>query len=243
MNRTLGILALLAALVTASGDTLHLRNGYSVEGSFMGATAREVKFRGPDGVVKGFPVSNIEAVEFSAPPPPPPKTPTARPNVTIPAGTTFTVAMIDSIDSTKTAPGQRFRASIDDPIVLGNQVIIPRGANCTVQTVQVQQNKELAIKLYDVTVDGKPFDVAASYAQLQAEGTSKTKKGVRRAAAIGGLGAAIGGIAGGGKGAAIGAVSGVGLGAISGAMAQGKTLKVPAETRLTFQLSAPLPLS
>ena len=85
--------------------------------------------------------------------------------------------------------------------------------------------------------------MAANYAQLQAQGSSKTQKGVKRSVLIGGAGAAIGGIAGGGKGAAIGAASGVGLGAISGAMAQGKTLKVPAETRLIFQLRAPLPIS
>ncbi len=160
----------------------------------------------------------------------------------IPAGTIFTVRMIDNIDSTKTGPGERFRASIDDPIVVGNNVAIPRGATCTVQVVQVQGNKQLAIKLYDVTVGGRPYDVAGSYAQLQAEGKSKTQKGVRRAAGLGGAGAVIGGLAGGGKGAAIGAISGVGLGAISGAMAQGKTLQVPAETRLSFELRAPLPL-
>jgi hypothetical protein len=112
-----------------------------------------------------------------------------------------------------------------------------------VQIAQVSANKEMAIKLYDVTVGGKPYDVATSYAQLEAQGTSKTKKGVRRSAVLGGLGAAIGGIAGGGSAAAIGAVSGVGLGAISGAMAKGKTLQVPAETRLSFQLGAALPLS
>ena len=163
--------------------------------------------------------------------------------VVVPAGTMLTVRMTDSIDSTKTAPGERFRASIDDPVVVGNQVVIPRGADCTVQVVQVQENKQLAIKLYDVTVKGKPHDVAANYAQLEAQGTSKTKKGVKRGALLGGAGAAIGGIAGGGKGAAIGAVSGVGLGAITAAAAQGKTLKVPAETRLNFELRAPLPIS
>ncbi|MBV8809907.1 MAG: hypothetical protein JO033_14645 [Acidobacteriaceae bacterium] len=161
----------------------------------------------------------------------------------VPTGTILTVRMIDNIDSTKTAPSERFRASIDDPVVVNNQVVIPRGAECTVQVVTVQENKQLAIKLYDVTVGGKPHDVAANYAQLEAQGSSKTSKGAKRGALLGGAGAAIGGIAGGGKGAAIGAVSGVGLGAISGAMAQGKTLKVPAETRLNFALRAPLPIS
>jgi hypothetical protein len=138
----------------------------------------------------------------------------------------LTVRMIDNIDSTKTGAGERFRASIDDPVVVGNQVVIPRGAECTVQVVQVQENKQLALKLYDVTVKGKPYDVAANYAQLEAQGTSKTKKGVKRGALLGGAGAAIGGIAGGGKGAAIGVASGVGLGAITAAAAQAKRSKL-----------------
>jgi hypothetical protein len=240
MNRTLGIFTLLASLGSASADMLYLRNGPKLEGSFRGATVREVKFKGTDGVTKQYPISDIEALEFSEPPPN-----AANPGstVVVPAGTIITVRTIDNIDSTQTSAGQRFRASIDDPVVVGNQVIIPRGADCTVQVAQVQENKELAVKLYDVTIGGKPYDVAANYAQLEAQGTSKTKKGVRRGALLGGLGAAVGGIAGGGTGAAIGAVSGVGLGAISGAMAKGKTLKVPAETRLTFQLRSPLPLS
>ena len=161
----------------------------------------------------------------------------------IPAGTIITVRTIDNIDSEQTSPGKKYRASVDDPVVIGNQVIIPRGADCTIVIDKVQENKELAIKLYDVTVEGKRYDVAANYAQIQAEGTSKTKKGVRRSVVLGGLGAAIGGIAGGGSAAAIGAVSGAGLGAISATMAKGKTLKVPAETSLTFQLRSALPLS
>jgi len=240
MNRTLGIVTLLASLGGAWADTLYIRNAASVEGVFMGGSSREVRFKGPDGVTKGYAISNVEALEFSEPPPPKPAKQAS--NVVIPAGTIITVRTIDGIDSTKTGLGQRFQASIDDPVVVNNQVIIPRGANCTVQVVQVQENKELALKLYNVTVGGKAYDVAANYAQLEAQGTSKTKKGVRRGAVLGGLGAAIGGIAGGGSGAAIGAVSGVGLGAISGAMAKGKTLNVPAETRLTFQLRSALPL-
>ena len=106
----------------------------------------------------------------------------------------------------------------------------------------MEENKELAIKLYDITVGGRAFDVVSNYAQLQAEGKSKGRKAGRRGLALGGIGAGIGAIAGGGEGAAIGAIAGAGLGAISGAAAKGKTLQVPSETRLTFQLRAPLPL-
>jgi hypothetical protein len=37
--------------------------------------------------------------------------------------------MIDSIDADITGAGERFRASIDDPVVVDGKVAIPRGAN------------------------------------------------------------------------------------------------------------------
>src|SRR5262245_55652053 len=143
MNRTLGIVTLLASLVSANADTLYLRNGAKVEGTFLGATGSQVKFKGADGSTQGYAKADVEGLELSEPPPKP-----ANPASTlvIPAGTIITVRTIDDIDSTKTSAGQRFRASIDDPVVVGNQVIIPRGADCTVQIAQVQENKELALK-------------------------------------------------------------------------------------------------
>ena len=163
--------------------------------------------------------------------------------ITIPAGSPVTVRLIDSIDSQQTAIGEPFRASIDDPIVVGNRVVIPRGTPCTVQVMQVEQNKELAIRLYNVTLNGEQYDVASSYAMLHGQGKSKAKKARRRGLLGGGLGAGIGAIAGGGSGAAIGALVGGGLGAISGSAAKGKHLYVPSETRLQFQLRENLPVN
>src|SRR6185437_16371923 len=135
------------------------------EGLFMGASSREIQFKGPDGVTKRYAVSNVQGLEFSEPPPPPPKAAKPRSTVVIPAGTTISVRTIDNIDSAQTSAGQLFRASIDDPVVVGDQVIIPRGANCTVQVVQVQENKEMALKLHNIAAGGKLYDVAADYAQ------------------------------------------------------------------------------
>ena len=70
-------------------------------------------------------------------------------------------------------------------------------------------------------------------------------RGKRTAAAAGGgavVGAIIGAIAGGGKGAAIGAAAGAGAGAGVQVLTRGRTLKVPAETVLQFQLQKPLTL-
>jgi hypothetical protein len=240
---------LLAAVATLSGDTIHLTNGQQLNGMYLGGTAQEVKFMGPDRQPKSYAITSIAAIEFGTPepapaPPPPParSAPPAAVSATIPAGTPITVRMIDAIDSTKTAIGERFRATIDDPIVMGDHVIIQRGATCTVQIMQVQENKELAVKLYDITHGGKAYDAVSNYAQLEGQGTSKGKKAARRGAVLGGTGALIGGLAGGGRGAAIGAVAGAGVGAISGAAAKGKSLYIPPETRLMFELRAPLPL-
>jgi hypothetical protein len=159
---------------------------------------------------------------------------------TLPAGTEIVVRLIDGIDSTKTGAGERFRASIDDPVILGDRVVIPRNADATVQIIKADKSSELSIKLYDVTVNGRIIDVVSNYAQVQAPG--KGSKYAKRSVGLGALGAAVGGIAGGGKGAAIGAVSGAGLGAATVA-ASGSKVQLPTETRLSFQLRAPLPLN
>src|SRR5690242_5787488 len=117
MNRTLGIVTLFASLVSASADTLYLRNGPTMEGSFMGATTQDVKFKGRDGAMKTYSIANVEAVEVGLPPPTPAK---SKSKVVIPAGTVITVRAIDNIDSTQTKAGAKYRASIDDPVVVGN---------------------------------------------------------------------------------------------------------------------------
>jgi fermentation-respiration switch protein FrsA (DUF1100 family) len=150
--------------------------------------------------------------------------------------------MIDGIDSAVTGAGQHYRASIDDPVAIGDQVAIPRGANCTVQVVKVQGTNEMALKLHDISIGGRVYDTATDYAQLKAEGSSKKSKAVKRGVGLGALGAGVGALAGGGKGAGIGAAIGGGVGAISAAAAKGPHLKVPAETRLTFALKSPLPM-
>jgi len=164
------------------------------------------------------------------------------PKVTVPTGTQITVRMIDNVDSAATGSGQMYRASIDDPVAIGDQFAIPRGANCTVQVVKVKGTNEMALKLHDISIGGKVYDTSTDYAQLKAEGSSKKSKAVKRGVGLGALGAGVGALAGGGKGAGIGAAVGGGVGAISAAAAKGPHLKIPAESRLTFALKSPLPM-
>jgi hypothetical protein len=175
------------------------------------------------------------------PPPPPPPQPIT---VTIPDGTVVNIRTIDAIDSSTASAGQSFRGSLDAPIVVNDQVVLPKGLNANLKIVQAESagkfkgTSELTVSLDSVTYQGKTYTFASS--DVQQKGASRGK---RSAEVIGGgavLGAIIGGIAGGGKGAAIGSAVGAGGGTAVQAATHGKQVKIPSETKLDFTLHAPI---
>lgn len=244
------VVLLLSGTNVAEADTLRLLNGSAIQGTLLGADPRQIRFMSSSGSVRAYPVTAVAAIEFGAPAAqsvaapastalaPRPAAAPGAPGVIVPAGTKFTVRLIDAVDSTKTAVGERFRASIDDPIVVSNQVAIPRGADALVQLVQAEGSNEVFLKLYSVTVAGNAYDVVSDYAQFKKK--SRRRKRARRAVGLGAIGAGIGAIADGGSGAAIGGAAGAGLGAISAGKVK---IQLPPETRVSFDLRAPLPLT
>ena len=173
------------------------------------------------------------------PPPPPPPQPIT---VTIPEGTVITVRTIDAIDSATNSTGQSFRASLDNPVVVDDRTVLPKGLNAYLKLVEASSagkfkgRSELTVSLDSVTYQGRTYTFATS--DVQQKGGSRGK---RSAEVIGGgaaLGAIIGAIAGGGKGAAIGAAAGGAGGTAVQAMTKGEQVKIPAETRLEFTLHA-----
>lgn len=272
MAATLGLL-LTSSLLTA--DTLRLKNGSQVSGTYLGGDTRQVKFLGADGNMTSYNVSDISGIDFTAgqpaasvapattapaastssaavapaPAPTASRSVTAAPSLasaTVPAGTIVTVRMIDSIDTDITGAGERFRASIDDPVVVDGKVVIPRNSDATVQVMRVEQSgkisgsDEIALKLYNVMINGTPYELATEYAEVKGEGQGR--RTAKTTAVTTGVGAVLGGIIGGGKGAAIGAGAGAATG-VAVSAARGKTLRIPSETRLDFELRAPLPVN
>ncbi|MCY4587069.1 MAG: hypothetical protein OXB98_13620 [Bryobacterales bacterium] len=254
MKRIVCLVSACAFLLTAValGDELRLRNGAVITGSYVGGDTRSVRFIGPDGNVQTYSVDDVASIHFvttatSLAPAAPSESRTApsKPTFTVPAGTVITVRMIDSIDADITGAGERFRASIDDPVSIDGRIVVPRHADATVQVTRVEQggtvrgSDEVALKLYDITVDGQAYQIATNYAEVKGDG--KGGKTARNTA-IGGLGGAIiGGILGGGRGAAIGAGAGAGAG-VAVAAARGTELRIPSESRLDFVLRTPLGL-
>jgi hypothetical protein len=236
-----GAVTLLAASLQA--DVLKLKSGSAVHGTLVSASSREIVFLGQDGASKTYPIGSVSGIDFESAAPAPAAKPAAAPVLTIPAGTQVTVRTVDAIDGKTAKAGARYRASIDDPVMVGSRTAIPRGSSCTLEVVSLEQGQGMALRLRDVNVGGKAYSTSTEYAAVEATGTSKTKKAVRRGVGLGAVGAGIGALAGGGSGAAIGAAVGGGVGAISGAAAKGKQINVPSETRLLFALKAPLPMN
>jgi len=239
-----GILAVAAAFA----DTLSLKSGSVIDGSYLGGNSREVKFVGADGKVGSYLVENVASLRFgdaapiaaavSAPRPITAPRPAAAPlATTIPDGTVLTVRMIDSIDSDVAAVGDRFRASLDEALIVNGRELAPRGADAMVQLAKVDQagriagREEIAIELASVVIDGRETVVTSNFAEVSSK--SKTTQTAKTAGGGAAIGAIIGAIAGGGKGAAIGAGVGAGAGTVYSAT-RGTSVKVPSETLLTF---------
>ena len=156
----------------------------------------------------------------------------------LPAGTQISVRLIDKIDSEKDKSGDEFRATVEDPLRIGDEVVVPKGADASIRLTQDKNSgkftgkPELTVQLLSIAVNGKTVPISTT--SVTEKGKSQTTKTVEKAAIVGGVGALIGGLAGGGKGAGIVAGAGAAAGAGSGVFMKGQTVKIPSETVLTF---------
>ena len=238
---TLVVWVMLWGSALAPADVLKLKQRSGVQGLLVSANSSEIVFMSVDGVEQTYSVADVAGIDFAPLPAPP--APALAAVLTIPAGTQITVRTLDAIDGKTAKAGARYRASIDDPVGVGSQTAIPRGANCTLEVVSIDSGKEMALRMREINFAGKKYSTSTAYAQVDATGTSKQKSAVKRGVGLGALGAGVGALAGGGKGAAIGALVGGSVGAVSAVGAKGKQLNLPSETRLIFSLQAPIPMN
>ena len=178
------------------------------------------------------------------PPPPSPQQQQAAPAqnaLLIPAGTPVTIRTIQMIESEKSYRGQKYDVSVDGPIVVGGQVVVPRGANAQVEVVESASSghfkgrAQIELRLVALAVRGRYVPTRTD--TFVREGSSRggtTAKVVGGAAAVGGL---VGGIFHRGRGAAEGAAAGAGAGAGVQAMTR-SNVDIPPETRIVFRLRA-----
>ncbi len=192
------------------------------------------------------PANTPNATSIAPPPPPSPQPPPPPPpeNVTIPSGTSLSVRLIDPIDSDTAQSGQTFLASLNSPLTLSGDVVIPAGYDVEGHVVNVQSAGKfqgqslLVLQLDRIKVHGKRYDIQTD--QYEKKASSRSTNTAEKVGGGAVLGAIIGGLAGGGKGAGIGAAAGAGLGGGAQAASKSKQVKLPSETVLNFTLQAPV---
>jgi hypothetical protein len=269
----------LALATSAFADTVKLKDGRVVQGTYLGGSARQVRIEVRDQI-QTLDVADIDRIEFGgeiaaapAPPPPPPPAPRPAPpseesrpvlmrpdptpppapqhastasqgSLELPAGTNLVIRMIDAVDSEIARQGQTFQASLDQPVVIANNVAIPRGADVVVKLVDAKESgtftgrAELALSLQSVKVNGRMVEMNTQ--SVSRESDSQGAQTAKRAGVGAVVGAGLGAVFGGGKGAATGAAVGGAAGAGTQVMTKGRTVRIPSETRLTFVLDTPV---
>ena len=201
--------------------------------------------RAPAPVAKSDPLPAPMAQ--AAPPAPAVVTPPPAPKavkVEIPMGTTMAIRMIDGVDSEVNRSGETFRASLESPVTVDGEEIIPAGADVSVRLADAKSagkfagRSELRLEISWFEFQGRRYTVDSStYEQM---GSSRGKNTTAKVGGGAAIGAVIGAIAGGGRGAAIGATIGAGAGAGAQVLTHGQQIKVPSETRIDFRLDQPV---
>jgi hypothetical protein len=212
-----------------------------------GLLAQQQDAAPPSQPVQDATVPYSPQVQDNLPPAPPTQVPSVvvAPILTIPAGTFVTVRLMGVLSSDTNVQGDRFSATLEQPIVVDGWVVARRGQIAVGHVVSAQKAgrvkgvSSLSVALSDLPlVDGRQLPVQSQLIQTSA-GPSKG----RDAAAIAGttgLGAAIGGAVDGGAGAGIGAAAGAAAAVAGVLLTPGRPTVMPPETLLTFRLQEPI---
>jgi hypothetical protein len=237
---------LIAALVImaaqhSQADVLELKNGKTLNGKYAGGTAGTIRFETTAGV-QVIETSQALALTFtgggattaSAATPTPAAAP-ATGSVSVPAGTTLLVRMVDPVSS-KDPQGKRFTTTLESDLAVNGVVVAKAGTKVYGRIQSAQQARRytgqssLDLRLTEVSVGPSLVPIITSgYTSAGARSGGK----VARSTAAG---AAIGGIADGGEGAGKGAA----IGAVASGLKKGESVSVSPGTLLEFKLQQPV---
>jgi hypothetical protein len=160
-------------------------------------------------------------------------------SVVLRTGTSLRVRIDEAIDTRRNRAGDHFTATLDEPLVSGDRVVVPKGARFRGHVAEAKSSGRfkgraaLALSLDSMEFHGSAYTIHAA--------TSRVSKGHKKRnwSWIGGTsggGALIGGAAAGGPGALIGAGAGAAAGTVGAAITGKRQINLPAESRVTFVL-------
>jgi hypothetical protein len=232
MNRLLGS-ALIVLLLAAAGCN---------RGQVAAVAANEAA---PAQVYGGVKTAGVNTPAAPASASAPSATlPSRRNHLVLAEGTSVRVRLAQTIDTKRNRAGDRFSATLDEPLVVGDRVAVPRGTPfqghvvTSAESGRFKGRAALALRLDSFTLRGVTYDVNTNRPARVSRGHKK-----RNWLWIGGGsggGAAIGAVAGGRAGALIGAGAGAAAGTVGAAFTGKRHVVLPVETPVTFALRAPV---
>jgi hypothetical protein len=163
----------------------------------------------------------------------------APPSVVLRAGTALRVRLDEAIDTRRNRAGDRFTATLDEPIVSGDRVVVPSGTAFAGHIAEAKSSGRfkgramLALSLDSFALDGRDYQIQSA--------TSRVSRGHKKhnwlwIGGTSGGGALIGAAAAGGPAALIGAGAGAAAGTVGAAITGKRQINLPVESRLTFSL-------
>jgi len=164
--------------------------------------------------------------------------------VTVPAGTSVHIRLSAGLNTGTADAGSAFGGTLAEPLEVNGVTVAPTGSSVSgrvtnvVSSGRLKRPAEISLMLTSITpTGGQPVSVSTQ--TWGVSGKSHKKRNILMAGGGAGVGALIGAVAGGGKGAAIGGMAGA-AGGTGVAYATGKKeISLPAETAMTFKLTAP----
>jgi hypothetical protein len=236
-----------ATVQLVRADTLELKNGKVLNGKYLGGTAGTIRFETAAGaqVIETsqaleltFTGGGTVAAPSAAPAAAPAPAAAAPTSVTVPAGTTLLVRMVDGASS-RDAKGKRFTTTLESDLVVGGTTVAKAGTKIYGRVEQAEQARRyrgksaLDLRLTELAVGGSSVPIVTGpFAQAGASSLGKTAKGAA-------AGAAIGAIADGGEGAGKGAA----IGAAASGVKKGEVVAIQPGTLMEFKLQQPASVS
>jgi hypothetical protein len=166
--------------------------------------------------------------------------------LTIPTGTTFTVALDDSVGSATSRVEDPVRAHVIKPVSLDGVVAVPAGSKVSgtvVEAVRSGRVKGLAhvgIRFDTLRTDGAGETYTIQTAEITRTAKPEKKKDAAKIGGAAAAGAVVGGLLGGGKGALIGGAVGGGGGTAYVMSERGQEVGIAHGATVSMRLMQPV---
>ena len=195
------------------------------------------------------PVQAPEPVSAAPEPvaPRPPAEPVREDFFTIPAGTPLVVRVDQQLDTKRNRAGDRFQATLRDPVFVDRVNVIPRGTRFyghltdAAPSGRFKGRAHIGLALDSFSLHGVTYRLDTRPDERVSKAHKKRNFGFIGGGA--GVGASIGAIAGGGAGALIGAGAGAAAGTTTALITGKKNVSVPAESLMTFRTRTPVEIA